>query len=287
MTILAVLSDIHGNLPALQAVMRDLAKVHVDQIVVAGDVINWGPFSAECFDIVAREGWPVIRGNNEFYLLDYNTPRAPAAWQDETQWPLLPWLRKQLQGRRHHCIAAWPDSISLRFADGPPIRMVHGSCRSPWESIFAMDDEASIVPKLAGAEEKFIIAGHTHLAMDIQVNQWRVFNPGTVGVPLDGTPDAQYMLLRSAGDGWQPEFKCVAYDPSALFEEFDRQSFASHCGVIGQMVVDEFRASDLVVLPFLNWRKAECAEAPITRDLYETFKRVDARQYAPAAYRNA
>ena len=138
---LAILSDIHGNLPALQAVMRDLAKVHVDQVVVAGDVINWGPFSAECFDIVAREGWPVIRGNNEFYLLDYNTPRAPAAWQDETQWPLLPWLRKQLQGRRHHCIAAWPDSISLRFADGPPIRLVHGSCRSPWESIFAMDDE--------------------------------------------------------------------------------------------------------------------------------------------------
>lgn len=286
MTTLAILSDIHGNLPALEAVMRDLAKVHVDQVVVAGDVINWGPFSAECVDIVAREGWAVIRGNNEFYLLDYDTPRAPEAWHDQTQWPLLPWLREHLQGSRHHRIAAWPDYISLRFPDAPPIRVVHGSCRSAWESLFAIDDETINAPKLAGVEERFIIAGHTHLAMDIRVAHWRVFNPGTVGAPLDGIAGAQYMLLHTAGDHWHPEFKRVAYDPAPLFAEFERQSFASRCGTIGQMVMEEFRASDLVVLPFLNWRKVECADAPITPALYEAFKRVDARQYAPPAYRH-
>lgn len=287
MTTLAVLSDIHGNLPALEAVMRDLAHVHVDQVVVAGDVINWGPFSAECFDVIAREGWAVIRGNNEYYLLDYDTPRAPAAWRDTTQWPLLPWLREQLQGSRHHRIAAWPDHISLRFADGPPLRVVHGSCRSAWEAIYAIDNDGVNVPKLAGVEEPFVIAGHTHLAMDIQVERWRVFNPGTVGVPLDGTCDAQYMLLRTAEHGWQPEFRRVAYDPSPLFEAFEQQAFASRCGAIGQMVVDEFRASDLIVLPFLHWRKESCADAPITHALYETFKHVDARQYAPPAYRRS
>ncbi len=286
MTILAVLSDIHGNLPALEAVMHDLAQFHVDQVVVAGDIINWGPFSAQCFDIVAREGWPVIRGNNEYYLLDYDTPRAPAAWQDATQWPLLPWLREQLQGSRQQRIAAWPDFISLRFADGPPIRMTHGSCRSAWEAIYAMDDGSVNAPKLAGAEEPFVIAGHTHLAMDIRVDRWRVFNPGTVGVPLDGSSDAQYMLLRTGNNGWEPEFRRVSYDQTPLFEAFERQSFASRCGAIGQMVMDEFRASDLVVLPFLRWRSVACADAPITPELYATFKTLDARSFAPPAYRN-
>ena len=285
MTTIAVLSDIHGNLPALEAVMNDMAKAHVDQVVVAGDVINWGPFSAECVDIVTREGWPAIRGNNEYYLLDYDTPRAPAGWSDERQWPLLPWLREQLQGSRHHRIAAWPDYISLRFPDGPPIRVVHGSCRNPWEGIFAIDDEAASAQKLAGAEESVIIAGHTHLAMDAQIDRWRVFNPGTVGVPLDGTFTAQYMLLHNDGYGWQPEFRRVSFEHSPLFEAFERQAFAKRCGVMGQMVLDEFRTARVVVVPFLSWRKDECADMPITPELYEEFKRTDTQRYAPPAYR--
>jgi predicted phosphodiesterase len=285
MTTLAVLSDIHGNLPALEAVMNDLAKTHVDQIVVAGDVINWGPFSAECFDIVARERWPVIRGNNEYYLLDYDTPRAPDAWRDKTQWPLLPWLREQLQGRRLNAIAAWPDFISMRFPDGPPIRVVHGTCRSAWESLFANDIESVNLPKLANVDEPFVIAGHTHIAMDIQVDRWRVFNPGTVGVPMDGTFSAQYMLLRNTGDGWKPEFRRVAYDRSSLFEAFEQQAFASRCGVMGQMVLDEFHTARVVVVPFLSWRNAECAGELITPELYEAFKRTDTQQHAPPAYR--
>src|ERR1700720_3129900 len=99
MTRLAILADIHGNLPALEAVIADLARFAVDQVVVAGDVINWGPFSAQVTARIVEAGWAVIRGNNEFYLLDYQTPRAPAAWNDREQWPLLPWLRQQLAGR--------------------------------------------------------------------------------------------------------------------------------------------------------------------------------------------
>ena len=82
LTTLAVLSDLHGNLPALEAVLADLAQFQVDQAIVAGDVINWGPFSAQVMERVTAGGWAVIRGNNEFYLLDYDTPRAPAAWSN-------------------------------------------------------------------------------------------------------------------------------------------------------------------------------------------------------------
>jgi predicted phosphodiesterase len=96
MTRLAVLSDIHGNLPALEAVLADMKPFAVDQVVIAGDVVNWGPFSADVMERVTCENWAIIRGNNEFYLLEYNTPRQPEHWQSYT---LLPWLYHQLQGR--------------------------------------------------------------------------------------------------------------------------------------------------------------------------------------------
>jgi predicted phosphodiesterase len=103
MTRLAILADIHGNLPALEAVLADLAQFAVDHVIVAGDVVNWGPFSAPVMERVTRAGWAVIRGNNEFYLLDYNTPRQPEHWRE---FELLPWLHGQLKGKWHRLIAA-------------------------------------------------------------------------------------------------------------------------------------------------------------------------------------
>src|SRR6478672_5600461 len=78
----AVLADIHGNLPALEAVMADLAHFAVEQVVVAGDLINWGPDSAAVVEQVTAAGWAALRGNNEYYLLDAGTPRAPAQWAE-------------------------------------------------------------------------------------------------------------------------------------------------------------------------------------------------------------
>jgi Icc-related predicted phosphoesterase len=125
MSKLAILADIHGNLPALEAVIRDIdAQGGVDQVVVAGDVVNWGPFSAAVMARVSREDWAVIRGNNEYYLLEYNTPRQPEHWKN---FALLPWLYEQLEGNWHRLIATWPDELSLRYPDAPPIRVFHAS----------------------------------------------------------------------------------------------------------------------------------------------------------------
>jgi hypothetical protein len=169
MTRLAVLADLHGNLPALEAVLRGLAQFTVDHVIVAGDVVNWGPFSAQVLEHVTREGWAVVRGNNEFYLLDYDTPRAPAAWRD---YAMLPWLHRQLTGRWRSLIAAWLDSLSLRFSDAPPIRVVHGSPRSAWEPIYPVSTPAEVGAMPDGIEETTVIAAHTRLPMDRRVNGW-------------------------------------------------------------------------------------------------------------------
>ena len=284
MTRLAVLSDIHGNLPALEAVMADMVAFRPDAVVVAGDVVNWGPFSCECVEIVQREGWAVIRGNNEYYLLDHDTPREPAAWLDRTQWPMLAWLKEQLNDY-HARIAMWPDELSLCFPDGPPIRVVHGVSNNPWKGLYAAHDSTISAPLLAGIAEPIVIAGHTHLAMNHTVDQWQVLNPGTVGVPLSGTGAAQYMLLDAAGDAWNPIFRSVDYDQTPVFKAFEAQHFVQRCGPIGHAVVKEFETSRMQLTPLLMWREAMCPGAPFDMALWQTFLEQDWFTWASPEYR--
>jgi predicted phosphodiesterase len=291
MTRLALLADIHGNLPALEAVQADLARLAVDQVVVAGDVINWGPFSAEVMARVAAAGWAVLRGNNEYYLIDFETPRAPAAWSNPAQWPLLPWLREQLAGRWATRIAAWPDSLSLRFPDAPAIRVVHGSPRGNNEPIFAVSPEPAVAAMLAGVDETIVIAAHTHLPMDRQVRgrpdgaAWRVLNPGSVGNPLDGRFVASYLLLDSDAGGWRAAWREVPLDPAPVLREFERQAFLARCGVIGHFVLAEFRHARLELVPFLIWRQAHCPDQPLGPALLADYARVDPLDYVPEPYR--
>ena len=278
MTKVAVLADIHGNLPALECVLADLAQFPVDQVVVAGDVINWGPFSAAVAARVLAEGWAVIRGNNEFYLLDHDTPRAPAPWRDPVAFPLLPWLTRQLAGPLHCRIACWPDTISLRPPDAPPLRVVHGSPRSPWEPIFPEATDAELAVLLDGVAETTIIAAHTHIPLDRRVGPWHLLNPGSVGVPILGEQVASYLLLDGDADGWRATFRRVPFDPTPIYAEFARQGFVAECGIIGELVVEEFRTSDLQIVPFHRWRAATCPDAPFDAALLAAFRALPDRK---------
>jgi predicted phosphodiesterase len=289
MTRLAILADIHGNLPALEAVQADLAQFSVDQVVVAGDVINWGPSSAEVATRVLEAGWAVIRGNNEFYLLDYGSPRAPAAWADTNQWALLPWLQQQLPGPWPARIAAWPDTLSLRFPDAPPVRVVHGSPRRNSEPIFSTDPETDTAALLAGVEEPVLIAAHTHLPLAREVanghRRWHILNPGSVGVPLDGQHLARYLLLDGDSRGWRPTFRAVPLDPTPVLAEFERQGFLESCGVVGELVMEEYRRARLELLPFVVWRHACFPSRPLDFDLLAEYRRIDQLAYVPKEYR--
>ncbi len=284
MTRLAILADLHGNLPALEAVLADMASLGVDHVVVAGDVINWGPFSAQVTERVLTEGWAVIRGNNEFYLLDHDTPRAPAEWNNPAQYPMLPWLKRQMPASQYAQIAAWPDTLSLRFPDAPPLRVSHGTPRSPWEPIYSLMSDDQIIPLLEDVEESTLIVGHTHLPMERRVGRWHILNPGAVGLPLDGDPTASYMLLDSAGDGWRPTFRRVLFDYEPLFHEFERQRFVEECHLVGYLAHKEFQTWRLQLLPFLLWHQAERPTEPLGLDLLNYYTEADRWAHTPLAY---
>lgn len=283
MTRLAVLADIHANLPALDAVRRDLERERVDRVIVAGDALNWGPSSAEVVDIIQREGWAVIRGNNEYYLLDYDTPRAPAAWTPE-DFRVLPWLRDQMIGEPHHIVATWPDTLSLRFPNTPAIRVVHGSPRSHWEAMHRDTPETEIATMLAGVDEPFVIAGHTHLAMNRFVEPWRIFNPGSVGLPLEGIPCAEYMLLEGDSSGWRPEWRHVDYDAAPLFDAIERSRLVERAGPVGELMVEEFRTNRIQVHAFVVWRNRHYPGQPFTPEMLTEFRQCDRWEYTESAY---
>jgi predicted phosphodiesterase len=250
MTRLAVLADIHGNLPALEAVIADMSAFEVDHVVVAGDSINWGPFSVEVLQQILDRRWSLIRGNHEFYLLHYNTPHAPEAWRN-FQTPR--WLNEDIPKHLRSIIASLPDELRLCFPGTPYVRVVHGSPGNHWQGIYATMKDEQIAALLDGVEETVVIAAHTHLPLDRCVGKWHILNPGSVGVPLDGIHGARYLILEADSTGWNPVFRHVPYDLEALMRGWHRTDRRN--SVTGRLFIEEARQARPMLYAFNQWRR--------------------------------
>ncbi len=282
MTRLAILSDIHGNLPAFEAVIADMAAFAPDHVIVAGDLINMAPFSAEVLERVFALGWSAIRGNHEYYLLEYGTDREPEARRN---WDSIGALYEQLQGRWYNTIAALPDELTLYYGDAPPIRVVHGVPGDPFTAIDRLSDEERASDLLGGVNEPTVVAGHYHLSFEKQLNGWQVLNAGSLGVPMDGYQDASYLILDSTDSGWQPTFRRVPVNYAPLFAEFERQRFVEQFGVIGHVMVAQFRYARPVIAAYAAWLKAHDPGAAWTIETFDTYVNSDdAWDYIPAIY---
>lgn len=283
MTRIAVLSDIHANLPALEAVIADMAAFKPDRVIVIGDIINTGPFSVQVLERVIDVRWSLLRGNHEYYMLDYGTPREPPYRRGFT---MPPWLNATIPRHWREFVAALPDTLLLAFQDSPLLRAAHGIPGDHFKGIYAIapDDEVSMT--LAGVAEPFLIIGHTHLPVDRVVTTpagaLRVFNPGSVGLTLDGwASHARYLILDGDWTGWRPTFRCIAYDQSNLFTEFDRIGYLEACGHVGRLLIDEFRTGQVRVVPFGHWLNSVHPGETANMALAEEFLMLDSNQIRP------
>ncbi|MBK8134896.1 MAG: metallophosphoesterase family protein [Chloroflexi bacterium] len=288
MTRIAVLSDIHGNLPALEAAAADMQQFDVDQVVVNGDVINWGPFNREVMEFVLERRWTIVRGNNEYYMLDYDTPRQPVSWR---AYSMPSWLHEQVRPFEH-IIAGWPDTVQLRYRDAPPIRVFHGYPGNPWDAVHPFTPAETVREKFAAVTEDFVITAHSHLWLDDDFDRWHIFNPGTVGAPLDGIHGATYMVLDGQADGWKATFRRVDYDIAPVIAEFERQDFVARIGNGGKLIMKEFVTGTLWMYPFKIWQRQQYPDVfvrdiDITDALIAEFMECDVEQYMPPQYRRS
>jgi predicted phosphodiesterase len=285
MTRLAVLADIHGNLPALEAVIDDMAQFEVDHVVVAGDSVNVGPFSREALEVISERDWAVIRGNNGYYVTEYKTPRMPAHWSSFT---LPPLLVEQLGAKWINVIACLPDALLLRFPDAAPVRVFHGVPGNPWIAITPLSALSEVETWLGDIPEETVICAHSHIPMERHIGRWHIFNPGSVGIPLDGERSASYMVIEGDHNGWAlSAHRRAPFSNEANFAEFENQRFVQRGGVTAMLLVQEFQTARMRLWPFLQWKKRFYPDQPDSVSLFDEFQDLeDGRPYMPPEYRD-
>ncbi|MGD9030974.1 MAG: metallophosphoesterase family protein [Anaerolineae bacterium] len=252
MTRLAVLADVHGNLPALEAVLLDVEQQDVDGIIAAGDYVTSGPFPVEVVRRLRALGASMIRGNAERYLLDYRAREAPEAWHTSYQWAGLRWSYQQLDAETLDFIAQLPEQRAFAWGGAAPIRVVHGSPRSPFERLFPDRNpgalcwfrEAGLLPlerdlphlkwTLERVGESVLVCAHTHIPWMQRDGGRLAVNPGAVSLSFVGDTRAHYALLTWVDGRWCVEHRAVPYDLDRVRRAFRTTGFLGEGGAFAR-----------------------------------------------------
>jgi diadenosine tetraphosphatase ApaH/serine/threonine PP2A family protein phosphatase len=224
----AVISDIHSNAEALEAVFADADARGVDRVVCVGDIVGYGPDPLRCLDLVAQRCDWALMGNHDFGVLyeptNFNIPAEQAAF----------WTREQIEGEPDEEIRArrWDflGRLKVRIVDRGKFLAVHGSPRRPINEYIFPDDVVSSPLKMAQIFERidyYCLVGHTHqpgvfideprfltpadlgvAGYELKNDEKAIINPGSVGQPRDRDPRASYAIIYDN----RVEFARVEYD---------------------------------------------------------------------------
>jgi len=190
---IAALYDIHGNLPALEAVLADVRRAGVDRIVAGGDVLP-GPMPHESLAMLRALDVPVdfIRGNGDRCVLE-EIAGVPFTLPEAIR-PAIAWNAGRVSGEERRFIASWPETLTLN-ADGiGDTLFCHATPRNDVEIFTRMTAEDRLAPVFTGVTAPLVVCGHTHMPFDRVVGRQRVVNSGSVGMPF-GAPGADWLLL--------------------------------------------------------------------------------------------
>jgi predicted phosphodiesterase len=190
----AALYDIHGNLPALEAVMAEVRTSAVDRIVVGGDVLP-GPMPREALACLIDAGIPIdfILGNGEVAALAERAGRpsgVPEAFRDGVRWS-----GAQLHAEDERAIAAWPRTLRVEIDGIGDVLFCHATPRNEQEIFTRLTAEDRLRPIFDGLGVALVVCGHTHMPFDRTVGRTRVVNAGSVGMPF-GRTGADWLLLE-------------------------------------------------------------------------------------------
>jgi len=178
----AALYDIHGNLPALEAVLADVDAQGVDEIVVGGDVL-WGPMQVECIARLRDAGARFLVGNCERDVLQPTTEVAH-------------WCSDRLDEDTRSFVGSWPQTIERTLDSLGRVVFCHATPRDVEEIVTLLTPDDAVHEALSGVAADVNVSGHTHVRLDRTVTGApRLVNPGSVGLPYEGATGAFWALL--------------------------------------------------------------------------------------------
>jgi len=221
---IAVTSDIHGNVLALEAVLADLERQGgADHIVVTGDIVAYGPTPNEVFAILRELPHAhFLRGNTDRYLLEKAYPTSGGdEWKDKLLLSFR-WTAEHMEAEVLHFLETLPLSLTIREGDWR-LLAVHASPRSDEEGLTTTTSDDEFGRMGIDPAVDLLVCGHTHVPLDRIIKGVRVVNVGSVGLPFDGIPRACYALISvTPGEVVAPEvvLRRVTYDVEKVVEQF-------------------------------------------------------------------
>ena len=220
---LALISDIHANLPALRAVLADIDdRANVDAIYHLGDLTGYAPWPNEVVSLLRQRAIPGISGNYDSTVAtDYKHCgcRADTPHDEELSHISFEWTRSHVTPETKKYLGTLPFRLDIRpfggHVSGPTITLVHGN--QTLNTVYVTEDRSDaflekMAKDLGSRPEDVICFGHTHKPWHRVVEGVQFVDTGSVGRPKDGDPRAGYVLLTTEGSGVRVEFFRVAYD---------------------------------------------------------------------------
>jgi predicted phosphodiesterase len=232
----AALYDVHGNLPALTAVLAEVDVLGADAIVAGGDVAS-GPMPVETLDALRARDARFVRGNAD-RVLDVGGASEGEAWVLARRW-----VADRLGQERLAFLATRPLDLTFEVDGLGAVRFCHGAPGSDELTITQLTPDGRVRELLAGISERVVVCGHTHLQFDRTVGSARVVNAGSVGLPYEAEPGAYWALL-----GPDVELRCTTYDIEAASTAITARGYPRAAETLAYLVPDPQRPARLSTL---------------------------------------
>ncbi len=240
---LAVLSDIHGNLLALQAVLDDMeAQGAPDVTWVLGDLSAFCPWPAETLGrLRAIPNVSFLQGNTDRYLVTGRRPatppaESPEAWREMPSWLAerdanFRWAVERLSYTDYVFLRDLPTELAMDLPGYGRVVAFHANARDDETFLPPDAEDAEMADYFPSVDARLVLYGHTHRPVNRTAAGVRIVNDGSVGLPLDGDPRPAYALLDFEGDTCQVSIRRVDYDRQAVIDELARVSHPARAWV--------------------------------------------------------
>jgi len=221
---LAILSDTHGNLVALDAVLTELKKESIEHMVCLGDVSAMGPQPHECLQRIQELNMPVVLGNTDYWLIDPSS--IPA--DDVPIFNIMRWCATQMTGTDHAFLEKFQATVDVKLSDEKSLLCFHGSPTDFNGIIMSTSPDEEFLNHFSNRNDTLYTGGHTHVQLLRRVGEKLYLNPGSIGLPCQYYPNlhgglslmhrAEYAVITVEHDNMGIDLRSIPLDIDLILE---------------------------------------------------------------------